>query len=199
MDILTKAQAFFKKFRSMKLQLFIVLIILGCVPMTLFSNIISNRYEKKAIEVKILEITRRISQLNDRVVASNYIFDEDNQEVNLAVKLFAEQYRGRLVIVDNNYKVRMDTYSVENMNVSSVEKATRYNISEEAIAALKGTTSSGVSNNMVHLAFPIRNTMEADKTSLSNTKDTASPEQSNIVGAILVTASSQDVAHTVGS
>ncbi len=199
MDILTKAQAFFKKFRSMKLQLFIVLIILGCVPMTLFSNIISNRYEKKAIEVKILEITRRISQLNDRVVASNYIFDEDNQEVNLAVKLFAEQYRGRLVIVDNNYKVRMDTYSVENMNVSSVEKATRYNISEEAIAALKGTTSSVVSNNMVHLAFPIMNTMEADKTSLSNTKDTASPEKSNIVGAILVTASIQDVADTVGS
>ena len=52
---------------------------------------------------------------------------------------------------------------------------------------------------MVHLAFPIKNTMEADKKNLNGTKDTNSPEKSNVVGAILVTASIQDVAETVGS
>lgn len=200
MDILTRVQMFFKKFKSMRLQLFVVLIILGCVPMTLFSNIMSNRYEQKAIEVRITDLTRRITQLGDKLITSNYIFEEDNQEIALELRMTAEQYGGRLVVVNNNYKVRSDTYNVENVSSSpTTEETTKYNISEEVIAALKGNTSSVVSNNMVHLAFPIRNTADSNAKGNSAVKGTDSGDKGNIVGVILMTASIQDIASTVSS
>ncbi|MDO5519634.1 MAG: HAMP domain-containing sensor histidine kinase [bacterium] len=183
----------------MKLQLFVVLIILGCVPMSIFSNIICNRYEQKAIDVRVSNLQRRITQLGDKIVTSNFIFDEDNQTIRTELQLMAEQYDGRLVIVNSNYKVRSDTYKIEPAKSGSPETGNVYNISEEVISALAGTPSSNVVGDMVQLAYPIQTAASTDSTAANKNTMKDNQGKSNIVGAILLTASIRDVESTVNA
>lgn len=188
-----------KKFKSMKLQLFVVLILIGCVPMSVFSNIMSSRYEQKAIDVRVSDLTRRINQLSDKIITSNYIFDEDNQSITTELQLMAEQYDGRLVVVNNNYKVRSDTYKIDSNASNAREASIVYNISEEVISALNGTSTSNVVGNMVQLACPVKtvNTTEGAANAKNSANDTGG--NNNIVGVILFTASIDDIESTVAS
>ncbi len=183
----------------MKLQLFVVLILIGCVPMSVFSNIMSSRYEQKAIDVRVSDLTRRINQLSDKIITSNYIFDEDNQSITTELQLMAEQYDGRLVVVNNNYKVRSDTYKIDSNASNAREASIVYNISEEVISALNGTSTSNVVGNMVQLACPVKtvNTTEGAANAKNSANDTGG--NNNIVGVILFTASIDDIESTVAS
>ena len=181
----------------MKMQLVAVLILVGILPIIIFSAIIINRYESNAINVRTTELTRRLNQLGDKIVNSNYIYDEDNQEVATELRLFAEQYNGRIVVVNNGYKVRSDTYNAQKkLSTGETKASTVYNISEEVINAFTGKITSNVKGHNIQLTYPITSAVTSE---IASQKVGQENNNDKVIGVILLTASTHDIVQTVSA
>lgn len=142
----------------MRLQIFIVVFLVGILPVYAFGIIILNTYQNQAITNRVAELQERSSIISNLLISSGYFSSTDaldNTEVNAEIAQVAEGYHGRIVIVDNNLRIVKDTYGLEEGKTI---------ISEQVISCYRGTASKYIDNDnqYVELVSPITN---------SNTKD----------------------------
>lgn len=196
-DIFSRIKSIYKYFKSMKLQLFVVILLIGCIPMSFFIEIMSDRYETKAVEVRVTELTRRISQLSDKISNAGFLTGQESIEITTELRLLADHYDGRVMLVNNRYKIVDDTYSV---GTKTTQSSNVYNISEEVIAGMKGNSKSSTSRNTIQIVYPIQNIngtepIEVDASVTNNSNVVAVPvdTSTSIEGVIVMTASTQDI------
>ena len=80
--------------RSMRIQVFIVFIIIGLVPLYLFSAIVTGSYESKLVSQRVEELQSYGTMISNLVVSSGYLSDVDSEEVDIEVEEIAEVYQG---------------------------------------------------------------------------------------------------------
>lgn len=101
------------RLRSMRVQLFAVLVIIGLFPVILFSNIIIRAYDWKLISQRTDELQSYGTILTNLVVSSGYLTGQKAEEVDQEAESIANIYQGRVMIVDQNLYVMKDTYGLE--------------------------------------------------------------------------------------
>lgn len=101
------------RLRSMRVQLFAVLVIIGLFPVILFSNIIIRAYDSKLISQRTDELQSYGTILTNLVVSSGYLTGQKAEEVDQEAESIANIYQGRVMIVDQNLYVMKDTYGLE--------------------------------------------------------------------------------------
>lgn len=193
----------FKRLKSLKFQLFLVILLIGCVPMWSFINIISERYETKAIDVRVSDISRRLTQLSDKLASSGYLSGEESIEISTSIRVLAEQYDGRVMIVNNKYKVVEDTYA---LGAKSTQATNLYNISEEVIEGIKGNSNTVMNEDSIQITFPIQRlstsngNMEKEVAANALNAVNPAPDTASLAqGVIIVTASTQDIHSTIAA
>lgn len=193
----------FKRLKSLKFQLFLVILLIGCVPMSSFIGIMSERYETKAISVRVSDISRRLTQLSDKLASSGYLSGEQSIEISTSIRVLAEQYDGRVMIVNNKYKVVEDTYA---LGAKSTQSTNLYNISEEVIEGIKGKSNTLMKSDSIQITFPIQrlstSNENAEKEVAANALNAVNPAPdtaSLAQGVIIVTASTQDIHSTLAA
>ncbi|BBF43315.1 phosphate regulon sensor protein PhoR [Lachnospiraceae bacterium KM106-2] len=143
---------------------------------------------------KVEEFIKRGDKIANLVLSSGYLYDQSSTEVLTEIKQIADIYRGRIVLINSQYKVIKDTY------VKGSEGCMEgyYNISEDVIAAMKGSLSKNIQEDeqYVQIAYPI------DSEILSTTQDskmakaeiqTPQPDDDSVVGVILMSMSVKDI------
>ncbi len=99
--------------RSMRVQVFIIILIIGLFPLYIFSYIITNAYESRLISQRIEELQSHGTVISDLVISTGYLTDPEQQEVQEESAEIAEIYQGRIMLVDQNLRVIHDTYGLE--------------------------------------------------------------------------------------
>lgn len=152
----------FRKFSSMRVRIFIA-IFLGGVFSAFFAGYgILNFHKNQSINARISEMQRYCNQLTNQMVLSNY-FAGGQQEITTQLNLAAELEEGRILVIDGNLKVILDTYRQEEGKTL---------VSKEAIKCLKGISSTYKNTNLrsAELALPLSN-----------------PETKEVLGGLIVT------------
>lgn len=101
------------RLRSMRVQLFVVLLVVGLIPVILFSNIMIHIYDSKLISQRTDELQSYGTVLSNLILSSGYLSGRVSAEVDQEAESIANIYQGRVLIIDQNLYVMKDTYGLE--------------------------------------------------------------------------------------
>ncbi len=188
-----------KYMKSMRLQLFVVLLLIGCVPMSIFIEVISSRYEAKAVDYRLEDISRRLDLLADKISQNRILYGEDNAEVTTEIRIIAEQYSGRVILLNSKCRMIQDTYTYGTQGTAAT---TQYYISEPVMKAMKGEETNRISSNTIEITLPIYTKISVDNNVDGNVienGDKANTSDTTIGGALFVIVSIEDIHKTMDS
>lgn len=90
-----------------------VLIVIGVVPLIIFSIVFLNMYRTRNISQRISEIQVRGNVISNLIISSGYFTSETKTKVDAELFQVSDMYDGRILIVDSKLKVIRDTYGLE--------------------------------------------------------------------------------------
>ena len=99
--------------KSLRTQSMVVFILLGMLPLIIFTLIFINTYRTKAISQRINELQTRGSVICNLVISSAFFSNTSSSNVDSELTQVSDIYDGRILIVDSNLVVKRDTYHLE--------------------------------------------------------------------------------------
>ena len=128
----------------------VVLILVGMIPLVIFTLIFINTYRSKAISQRINELQSRGSVICNLVISSAYFTNDSSAEVDAELTQVADIFEGRILIADSNLSVLRDTYGLEEGKVI---------LMEDVVRCLKGEETKIISHdkNNVELVLAVQN------------------------------------------
>lgn len=109
--IISKIKDLAKKLRSFRLLLFILIVIIGIVTVILFKEIMFASYRIRMINQRTTEIKYAVSALSNQLSTGDSLEGSLAERiVNAEINWVSENYGGRIVIVNDSYRVISDTY-----------------------------------------------------------------------------------------
>ncbi len=124
-------------------------------------------YREQKVAEKISEVTEYATKMSNQMAAAGYLAGQDTERLNTELTAVAEIYSGRIVVVDSNLRIVLDTYGYE---------AGKTMITRPVIECIKGSNSCIVEwgKAYIEMTFPIRQ-----------------GEKKEVAGAILIRVSLQ--------
>lgn len=111
--IISKLKEKINVLKSLHIQSMGVLILIGVIPLIIFSLILLNTYRTRNISQRISEIQVRGNVIANLILSSAYFTNEEKTEVDAELSQVSDMYDGRILIVDSRLKVIRDTYGLE--------------------------------------------------------------------------------------
>jgi signal transduction histidine kinase len=133
----------------MRIYLLLAFIVLGMVPLSVFTQMLLNTYEEKAITNRKDGLKNQGYMLSNYLDTRGFLTTGEDTEADNEISRIADIYGGRIVIVNSNLNIVKDTYSLEKG---------KYLISEEVIRCLNGSGDSFIHNdetNYLNMTYPI--------------------------------------------
>lgn len=158
-------------FRSLKVIIFLSFFVLALLVTIIYSISLQKSYNEKTIEEKLLLVQNQCSILSNQILVNQFIIDSFQDNLNVEIDQLANVWEGRILVVDSNYKIVKDTYTIEQGN---------YIIYSEVLKVMRGEKDKNIRmiNDYVEVIVPI---MNADKV---------------IKGVMIATVSLKDVQDT---
>lgn len=172
-----------KIFRSLKIRIFLIIMIVGMIPGILIHFGIMERYMDNAISVRSNEVQTQVRIIADHLLTYNYLHDSSNDVVNAELAQLSNLYDGRVLIIDSNLKIIKDTYGISEGKTI---------ISEPIIRCFKGSGASNhvTENNYIEIIVPIEEKLSGDAAKNTNSASGVSPR---IVGVMLTSVSMESI------
>ncbi len=173
-----------KPLRSFLVRIFIIIVLVGSLPSLIIRYGILSTYTDRAISLRISDVQTQGRILANHLVTYNYLQDSTSEVINAELSQLAEVYNGRVLIVDQNFKVIKDTYGI------SVGKIM---ISEEIIKCFNGenTTNYDEKNQYIEMTIPI--VVSVEQTS----QEGQSVSTSVVQGVLLISVSTESTQMTL--
>ncbi len=172
-----------KIFRSLKVRLFLIIMIVGMIPGILIHYGIMRQYKDNAIKVRTNDVQTQVRIIADHLLTYNYMHGSNNDVVNAELSQLSNLYDGRVLIIDSNLKIIKDTYGISEGKTI---------ISEPIIRCFKGSgiSSSVTENNYIELVVPIEEKLVTDMAKNVNGTTGTTPR---IVGVMLTSVSMESI------
>jgi len=122
-----------KLFRSLQARLFLIILLSGMIPSICMREAILQNYEDRAVSVRIADVQNQFKILANHLITYNYLHDTSSEVINAELEQLSNLYDGRVLIIDQNFRVVKDTYGISEGKTI---------ISEEVIKCFKGTGTS---------------------------------------------------------
>lgn len=154
----------------MRVYLLVAFIVLGVVPLSMFTYILLNTYEDKAINNRRSELENQGYMLSNMLNSRGYLTTGEDVEVDSEVVRLSDIYRGRIIIVNSSLNIVKDTYSLEEG---------KYLISDEVIQCLQGIGAKYYHDRKTHyikLTYPVTHN-----------------DSKEVMGAIVMNFSTKDI------
>lgn len=167
-----------KRHISFRISLFIIMLMLGLVPMTVTNWLLLDTAEDVELEDALQEMQGQAVILANQLSSVGYIDNPENESMNMVIDQIADIWGGRIQVINLEYRILRDTYSAD---------TGKLNISENVILGLQGQTNSSFDDAKQFVAFaqPIYQQTDLDDA-----------ETVEVLGVILVTL---DMEPTVSS
>ena len=168
-----KNTKFFQFIKSLKFRLILLILVIAILPSLVLCIGVLNSYEARAVSIRESEILSQAKILANQIATSEYM-DKGSSEANIIqaqISLLTTIYDGRVIIVDDNFKVYHDTYNLDDNKTI---------IAEEVIRSFQGqeVTNYDVENHYIEMTIPI---IDPDDTS------------STVQGVMLISVSTDNI------
>ena len=147
----------------------VILFLVGTIPAVILSGVFLSAYTEQSLTRLGNDVNNQCQILATQLGSANYLDDPGNETLAGELTQLATLYDGRILIIDRNFQILVDTYALEEG---------RTMLAEEVIKCFKGeSTSHYVSGRFIEMTVPIMSSSE-DKT---------------IIGVILASASTDSL------
>ena len=168
-----KNTKFFQFIKSLKFRLILLILVIAILPSLILCIGVLNSYEARAVSIRESEILSQAKILTNQIATSEYM-DKGSSEANIIqaqISLLTTIYDGRVIIVDDNFKVYHDTYNLDDNKTI---------IAEEVIRSFQGqeVTNYDAENHYIEMTIPI---IDPDDTS------------STVQGVMLISVSTDNI------
>ena len=166
----SKLKGFFK---SLKCRLIIWALIVAVVPSLIVGSAILSFYEMRALDIRESEVLNQAKILSNQIATSEILEGEKNSDIILAqIGMLTNIYDGRVLIVDENFRIIYDTYNMDDNKMI---------ISEDVLRSYNGETVQKYDseNRYIEMSIPI-----------SHPDD----EKQTILGVLVVSVSTDNIA-----
>ena len=141
------------KFRftiSLRVTVFIIIMIGGALPAYLIYALSLQNYEENAVQVRGTTVQNQLKVLANHLVTYNYLEDRESDVINAELEMLSNLYDSRVLIVSRNFKIIKDTY-----NISQGKSM----ISSEVIKCFEGESALTYekSSGYIGIVTPIKN------------------------------------------
>ncbi len=165
---------FFLFIRSLKFRLILLILIIAVVPGLILSIGILYSYESRAVTIRESEILSQAKILANQIAASEYMSQENRMEsgdIQAQINMLTTIYDGRVMLVDNYFKVIHDTYNLDDHKII---------IAEEVMRSFRGedVVHYDSENHYIEMTVPISNPDDRSGT---------------IIGVMLVSVSTDNI------
>lgn len=169
-----------KLFRSLQARLFLIILLSGMIPSICMREAILQNYEDRAVSVRIADVQNQFKILANHLITYNYLHDTSSEVINAELEQLSNLYDGRVLIIDQNFRVVKDTYGISEGKTI---------ISEEVIKCFKGTGTSNhdKKHGYIEITTPINEEI-ANKGNTTDTKDTGN----GLAKGVMLTSVSTD-------
>lgn len=136
------------RIRTLRVQVFCVMFLVGIIPIVLLSNILLKAYNAQIISQKTDELQSYGNVISNLILSSGYLSGRESSEVDRETKEVANVYQGRVMIVDQNLNIVKDTYDLEQGKIA---------ISTEIVQCFNGSNEKYVNEigDYIQLTLPI--------------------------------------------
>lgn len=170
-----------KSLRSLKVRLFLLLLLVGLIPSWYMQYGILENYENRAVSVRTSEVQAQLKIIANHLLIYNYLRDPSSPVINAELEQLSNLYGGRVLIMSENLKVVKDTYSISEGKTI---------ISEEVVKCFHGESMSNYDRDLgyIEMTIPISETVETGKA--GETKEV-------VRGAVLISISCDTIQMTM--
>ncbi len=152
----------------MRIYMLLIFIVVGVVPLGLFSSLLLGNYENRTISNRMTDLQNRANILGNMLQKTGYLTMAEVPEIETEVARMAEIYRGKILIINNNLNIVNDSYGLE---------TGKYLISKEVLQCFNGVINKNYDkeNQYIRIVYPIKDTLSVDTIGViimnSSTKD----------------------------
>lgn len=134
--------------RSLKVRIFVLMLVIGIIPTLFVRYGILQNYEERAVEVKNSDVQTQYKILADHLIKYNYLQDTSSEVINAELEQISNLYDGRVIIVDKSFNIIKDTYGLSEGKTI---------ISEEVMECFLGKSTSNYDNenHYIEMTTPI--------------------------------------------
>ena len=117
--------------KSLKFRLIVSIVLMAVVPTFIVAATILSSYEARALSIRESEVKSQTKILANQIAASEFMSgsNANSSTVQTQIGMLTTIYDGRILIVDNNLRVKYDTYNMDKDKTI---------ISEEVVRGLRG-------------------------------------------------------------
>ncbi|MCD8069555.1 MAG: ATP-binding protein [Lachnospiraceae bacterium] len=171
---------FFRSLFSLRVCIFLIMIIVGLMPSLILYFGIMQNYENEAIESRVSMVQNQLKVLTNHLVTYNYLENQDSDVVKAELDMLSSIYEGRVMIISSSFKVVEDTYGI------SIGK---YMVSEEVVKGFQGTSMSHYDrvNGFIEIITPITSTVEV----INESNETVTQE--TVIGVMFTSISNDAI------
>lgn len=159
--------------KSLKFRFIILITAVIVIPGVLLCFGILNSYESRAVSIRESEVLSQAKILANQIATSDYLENggADSQELKAKVDMLTTIYDGRVMVVDDEFKIITDTYNLDDNKTI---------ISKEVVKSFAGaeTVNYDSENHYIELSIPITNPDD---------------EKSAVIGAMVVSVSTDNI------
>ncbi len=158
-----------KFFKSLNFRIMVIFFLIGTIPAMILSAVFLSAYTKQSLTRHGNDVNNQCQILASQLGSANYLDVPGNETLTGELMQLAALYDGRILIIDRNFQIIVDTYALEEGHTM---------LAEEVIKCFKGeSTSHYVSGRFIEMTVPIL----------------SSSEDKNIIGVILASASTDSL------
>ena len=162
-----------KIFRSLRLRLFLIMLLFGILPCFVVRTLILRSYENRAVSVRTAEIQNQCTILSNHLSKSEYFVNPLEESLLIELSQLSTIYGGRIMLIDNHFRIVHDTYQLDEGKTM---------VSEDVIRCYQenGTSYYDAKSRYIEITVPIMDT-----------------ENEYTVGVMLMSVSTDNIATNV--
>jgi len=101
-------------YRSLRVRIFFALVVIGILPVFVICGFMKYYVEQEFLKSKEDRLLSQAHIMADNIALGKYGGNIDNDETDSDIAQLSASYNGRIIIIDNNFVIKKDSYSLDN-------------------------------------------------------------------------------------
>ena len=100
-------------FKSLRFRILVILVFIGLIPSFIVEHGILNSYEERTVSIRTSGVKTQCDILVNQLITEQYLQNPTDEGINSELAMLSNVYSGRILIVDQDFKVIKDTYDMD--------------------------------------------------------------------------------------
>lgn len=177
-----------KIWRSLSVRVFLIVLVIGILPSAFMRYSALNNYRLRAVEVRTKDVQNQMKILANHLITYGYLQNTSSEVINAELEQISNLYDGRIMIINENFKIIKDTYGISEG---------KYMIAEEIIKCFRGENIAHYdeTNHFIEMTTLIEDTsLKTAKKEKADTQESGTEEE-KARGVMLVSVSTDSISY----